>query len=111
MARPKASAAAVAAGGSRFSSCWQSISSSSGGSSSRGHAARATCPSLGLLVLAFFLSLAFIEPLLNGSLRPTPNRLWLRPPNASQRAHAIKQRNSLEHGLEEGRRLRAWGLR
>jgi len=63
MARSKASAGAVAAGGSRFSSCWQSISSSSGVSSSPGHAARATCLSLGLLVLAFFLSLAFIERL------------------------------------------------
>jgi hypothetical protein len=73
---------------------------------SPGHAARAACLSLAFLVLMFFLSLAFSELLQNGSRHPNPNRLSLRPANASQRAHAIQQRNqSPEHGPEED-----WGL-
>ena len=61
MAHRAASAAASAAGPCHVSSCWQSISSSPGVSSSLGHAALATCLSLVLLVLVFFLSQAFIE--------------------------------------------------
>lgn len=61
VARSAASVAAIAAGPCHVSSCWQSISSSSGISSLSGHAARASRVLLVFLVLVFFLSLAFSE--------------------------------------------------